>query len=50
MYVRHVDSSTLTFSLSSPIISLVFSLRVAHDRVGSSDDPDLNGHFVTLTI
>ena len=26
-------------------VSLVLDLRVAHDRVGSSDDPDLNGHL-----
>jgi hypothetical protein len=26
-------------------VSLVLDLRVAHDRVGSSADPDLNGHL-----
>ncbi len=26
-------------------MSLVLDLRVAHDRVGSSDDPALNGHL-----
>jgi hypothetical protein len=26
-------------------VSLVLDLRVAHDRVGSSDDPALNGHL-----
>jgi hypothetical protein len=26
-------------------VSLVLDLRIAHDRVGSSTDPNLNGHF-----
>ena len=26
-------------------MSLVMDLRVPHDRVGSSDDTDLNGHL-----
>jgi hypothetical protein len=26
-------------------VTLVLDLRVAHDRVGSSADPDLNGHL-----
>jgi hypothetical protein len=26
-------------------VPLVLDLRIAHDRVGSSDDPDLNGHL-----
>ena len=31
-------------NVSGPV-SLVLDLRVAHDRVGSSTDPDLNGHL-----
>jgi hypothetical protein len=26
-------------------VSLVLDLRIAHDRVGSSSDPSLNGHL-----
>jgi hypothetical protein len=26
-------------------VSLVMDLRITHDRVGSSTDPTLNGHF-----
>ncbi len=26
-------------------VSLVLDLRIAHDRVGSSTDPNLNGHL-----
>ena len=31
-------------------VPLVMDLRIAHDRVGSSADPTLNGHLNTLTI
>jgi hypothetical protein len=31
-------------------VSLVLDLRIAHDRMGSSVDPSLNGHLNTLTI
>ncbi len=31
-------------------VPLVLDLRIAHDRLGSSADPSLNGHLNTLTI
>jgi hypothetical protein len=30
-------------------VPLVLDLRIAHDRVGISTDPNLNGHFIVLT-
>ncbi len=30
------------------LVSLVLDLRIAHDRVGSSTDPNLNGHLKYL--
>jgi hypothetical protein len=31
-------------------VPLVFDLRIAHNRVGSSTDPTLNGHFIECGI
>jgi hypothetical protein len=30
---------------TGPVLSLVLDLRIAHDRVGNSTDPTLNGHL-----
>ncbi len=50
--VQHCEDIELAGYLAneSGPVPLVLDLRIAHDRVGSSTDPTLNGHLNTLTI
>jgi hypothetical protein len=42
---QHCGDIELAGYLANEAVSLVMDLRIAHDRVGSSTDPTLNGHF-----
>jgi hypothetical protein len=43
-YCGDIDLAGYLANAVDPV-SLVMDLRIAHDRVGSSTDPTLNGHF-----
>jgi hypothetical protein len=43
-YCGDIELAGYLVNVSDPV-SLVLDLRIAHDRVGSSTDPSLNGHL-----